>query len=143
MNLKLYIDELGAHINYISILTIHYKMRTLLFASFTLTILLLSIFVNHVCAETCRALILRGGGTKGGYEVGVLKAFLEKLPAEEINYDVVSGVSVGAINGGTFSLFESGQEKEAVDYLEKIWLDMTPDKLFINWSWWIIEGLFR
>jgi len=43
-------------------------------------------------------LSLSGGGAKGAYEAGVIKTVTELLSAEESYYDVVSGVSVGAIN---------------------------------------------
>jgi predicted acylesterase/phospholipase RssA len=47
----------------------------------TLTITLL--FMNSVQLKgadgKCRALALRGGGTKGAYEVGVLKGLVETL----------------------------------------------------------------
>ena len=42
-----------------------------------------------------RAIVLSGGGAKGSYELGVWKA-LRKL---NINYDIVTGTSVGALNG--------------------------------------------
>lgn len=41
------------------------------------------------------ALVLSGGGSKGSYEVGVAKA-LKKL---HINYTIITGTSVGALNG--------------------------------------------
>ena len=42
-----------------------------------------------------RAIALSGGGTKGSYEVGVWKALLEK----DIDYQIVTGTSIGSING--------------------------------------------
>lgn len=42
-----------------------------------------------------RAVVLSGGGSKGSYEVGVWKA-LRKL---KIKYDIVTGTSIGALNG--------------------------------------------
>ena len=42
-----------------------------------------------------RAIVLSGGGAKGAYEIGVWKA-LRRL---SINYDIVCGISVGALNG--------------------------------------------
>lgn len=42
-----------------------------------------------------RAIVLSGGGAKGAYEVGVWKA-LRKL---KIKYDIVTGTSIGALNG--------------------------------------------
>lgn len=53
------------------------------------------------------ALVLSGGGSRGAYEVGVWKALLEM----EIPIDIITGTSVGAINGamiaqGDFTLTE-------------------------------------
>lgn len=42
-----------------------------------------------------RAICLSGGGAKGAYQIGVLKG-LKKL---NIKYDIVTGTSVGALNG--------------------------------------------
>lgn len=42
-----------------------------------------------------RAIVLSGGGARGAYEAGVWKA-LRKL---HISYDIVTGTSIGAING--------------------------------------------
>ena len=60
--------------------------------------------------DKCRALALRGGGMKGNYEVGVLQSFLDHLPAEEIQYDVVAGVSIGSVNAATIGMYEKGRE---------------------------------
>lgn len=70
----------------------------------------------------CRALALRGGGTKGAYEVGALKALTSLLDPEDYAYDVVVGVSVGAINAALLSLFEKGSEPDAVETIEDLWL---------------------
>lgn len=42
-----------------------------------------------------KAIVLSGGGSKGSYQIGVWKA-LKKL---HIKYDIVTGTSVGALNG--------------------------------------------
>ena len=42
-----------------------------------------------------RAIVLSGGGGKGAYQIGVFKA-LKKL---RVKYDIVTGTSVGALNG--------------------------------------------
>ena len=41
------------------------------------------------------ALVLGGGGAKGSYQTGVLEA----LKDLKIKYDIVTGASVGSING--------------------------------------------
>jgi len=45
-----------------------------------------------------RAIVLSGGGAKGAYQIGVWKA-LRKL---KLNYSIVTGTSVGALNGAFF-----------------------------------------
>ena len=42
-----------------------------------------------------KAIVLSGGGSKGSYQIGAWKA-LKKL---KIKYDIVTGTSVGALNG--------------------------------------------
>lgn len=69
----------------------------------------------------CRGLALRGGGTKGAYEVGALKAFTEKMDPIEYAYDVISGVSIGAVNAAYISTYNRGYEKMAVDWLNEMW----------------------
>lgn len=43
---------------------------------------------------------LEGGGAKGAYQIGVLKAILEL----NVDYDLVTGTSIGAVNGIAFVL---------------------------------------
>jgi len=92
----------------------------------------------------CRALALRGGGTKGAYEVGVLKAVINELDPIEYAYDVVVGVSIGALNAAFLSVFDKGQEKEAVDFMENVWNTTSPSDLY---TWWpyvnIAAGIWR
>ena len=55
-----------------------------------------------------QALVLAGGGAKGSYQVGVWQAL------QEIGWtpDIITGASVGALNG---CLFTMGKSKEAED----------------------------
>ena len=56
----------------------------------------------------CRILSLRGGGVHGAWEVGVLKAMAEKMKKEDMRYDYIAGVSIGAINAAILASFEKG-----------------------------------
>lgn len=60
-------------------------------------------------------LVLSGGGAKGAYQVGVLKALLE-LGA---NIDMVAGASMGALNGAVLACAPS--LPEGVKRLETLW----------------------
>jgi len=51
-----------------------------------------------------------------------------------MHYDVLSGISVGAINSAAFALFPQGEEKEATEFLENIWLNMKTEDVYKNWQ---------
>lgn len=58
--------------------------------------------------DKCRVLALRGGGTKGAYEIGALKVMSEMLDPIDIAYDVVEGVSIGGFNAGYLATYPRG-----------------------------------
>ncbi len=66
------------------------------------------------------ALVLSGGGGKGGYEVGVWKALNEYGIAQKVT--VISGTSVGGLNAGLFAV-------APMDRIEDIWLNEVPLEL--------------
>ncbi|KAL9647112.1 hypothetical protein ABK040_004830 [Willaertia magna] len=89
-----------------------------------------------------RGLVLGSGGDHGAYEVGVLKYLAEKRP-NEMNYQVVAGNSVGAINAAFICQHNIGEEKAAVDELVDKWLNLTAEDVYKNWPYWFFEGLFK
>lgn len=68
-----------------------------------------------------KALVLSGGGVHGAYQIGVLKYLMGDLGTD---YDIFAGVSVGAINAAALAQYKSGQEKDAIDTIEKLWLSI-------------------
>lgn len=60
-------------------------------------------------------LVLSGGGAKGAYQVGVLKALLEV----GANIDMVAGASIGTLNGAVLACAPS--LSEGVQRLETLW----------------------
>lgn len=77
-----------------------------------------------------KALVLSGGGSKGAYQVGALKYILGTLG---INYDIYCGVSVGAINVAHLAMYKSGQERESVETLSKLWGELDNSKIYKRW----------
>jgi NTE family protein len=74
-----------------------------------------------------RALVLSGGGARAAYQVGVVKAIAEMLPA--LRFDIITGVSAGAIN--TVSLAaNAGSLADAAADLEAQWDRLTPDQVY-------------
>ncbi len=65
-----------------------------------------------------RAIVLSGGGAKGSYEIGFFKA-IRKL---NIDYDIVTGSSVGALNGALLT------QKDYFKAL-KLWYNLTFEKV--------------
>ena len=82
---------------------------------------------------------MRGGGTRGAYEAGALKAMAELLEPIDIAYDVFAGVSIGALNGALLSSFDRGDEAEAIKTLVKLWQSYGITDL---WDTWPIFGYF-
>lgn len=65
-----------------------------------------------------RAIALSGGGTKGAYEMGVWKALREM----EIEYQIVTGTSIGSINGALMVM-------HAYDRCMEMWENLTMDDM--------------
>lgn len=64
-------------------------------------------------------LVLEGGGAKGSYQYGALRALIEA----GINFDCITGTSIGALNGAIF--IQGGINK-----LDEFWEDVRVSKLF-------------
>lgn len=64
-----------------------------------------------------RALVLSGGGSKGAFQVGVLKALLETGH----QWDSVHGISVGALNAAYLAMFKPEDQPGSLPGLLDIW----------------------
>ncbi len=89
------------------------------------------------------ALILSGGGARGAYQVGVLKALAELLPDDTRNpFPIICGTSAGAINAVTLAAHE-GNFKNSVAALETIWSNLNPGDIYRYGVWETLKGLSR
>lgn len=68
-------------------------------------------------------LVLGGGGARGSYQIGVWKALLEK----NIQFEVITGTSVGGLNG---ALITQGDYNQALALWEEIETDKVLDITF-------------
>lgn len=67
------------------------------------------------------ALVLPGGGARGAFQVGVLKAIAELLPRSSPNpFSVISGTSAGAVNSIVLAS-RARSLRSAVAELERVW----------------------
>ena len=76
------------------------------------------------------ALVLPGGGARGAFQVGVLKALAELLPVGCANpFPIISGTSAGAINSIVLAS-KARRYRVAVVELERVWANFTCDQVF-------------
>lgn len=69
--------------------------------------------------EERTALVLPGGGAKGAFQVGVLQVLRE----QGFTYDVISGISVGSLNG---AMLATGQFERMIE----VWKHLSPSQVY-------------
>ena len=90
-------------------------MKALILGSLSLLVSLASAKAEAKTAKSCKALALSGGGAKGAFEAGALYGLImNDEDKSKYAYDVVTGVSAGAINTGAISIFKPGDEVNMV-----------------------------
>lgn len=77
-----------------------------------------------------RALVLSGGGSKGAFQVGVL----ERLVERGADWDMLCGVSIGAVNAAKIAEVPRGGEARAVRALRSLWERMETRDIRRDWS---------
>jgi predicted patatin/cPLA2 family phospholipase len=107
-----------------------------------LILLLALITFNTVQAKKCRAIAFSGGGDKGAYEAAVFVGLVNSLPAEEVSYDVITGVSAGSLNTLALAVFEPSDVQNAADFAFGLWNSIPNYNAYGNWPGGILQGLF-
>jgi NTE family protein len=75
-------------------------------------------------------LIMSGGGARAAYQVGVLKAIAEMLPADAPSpFPVICGTSAGAINAAALASY-AHRYREAVKRLNFVWKNFEVGQVF-------------
>lgn len=77
-----------------------------------------------------KALVFSGGSEKGAYLAGTSKYLIGDL---HISYDILCGVSVGAINASFLAQYTNEQSQEGVNKLCDLWLGLTNAALYHRW----------
>jgi NTE family protein len=73
------------------------------------------------------ALMLGGGGARGAYQAGVLRAIANRFPG--LRLPILTGISAGAVNT-TFLAAQALPLPEATEQLVRLWLSLTPDQVY-------------
>ncbi len=81
------------------------------------------------------ALVLPGGGARGAFQVGVLKAIAELLPGISHNpFQILSGTSAGAINA-TVLASKARRLRFATQELERVWGNFRTHNVYKSDAW--------
>lgn len=90
--------------------------------------------------ELKTGLVLPGGGARGAFQVGVLKALAELLPSRAMNpFPVISGTSAGAINSVVLAS-KARHYRLAVAELENVWGNFYSGQVFRTDSWTMLRS---
>lgn len=86
------------------------------------------------------ALVLPGGGARGAFQVGVLKALAELVPKGTPNpFEVLSGTSAGAINSVVLAS-KARRFRVAVAELDRVWSNFRCEHVFRTDNWTMFKS---
>ena len=83
------------------------------------------------------ALVMTGGGARGAYQVGMLRALARHAP--DLRVPIITGGSAGAVNAVHLAAHH-GTFAQAVEELTGLWQELTPERVFrsdiphLTWS---------
>lgn len=89
-----------------------------------------------------KALYLTGGGARGAYQAGVLKAIARITNSKVLPFSVVCGVSVGSINAAIISEY-AHDFMMGVEKLEELWAEITCEHVFKASNFALSKSVFR
>lgn len=87
-----------------------------------------------------KALYLSGGGARGAYQAGVLKAIQHLLQSKRLPFDVISGVSVGAINAAILTEY-ADDFFQGIYKLESLWSEIRCAQIFDSSNYGLAKSL--
>lgn len=105
------------------------------------TILLLSVLGVYSQSTQCRVLAIGGGTEMGAYEAGAIIGLINNLPSGNAQWDVVTGIGLGALNAIVVGQYPKGQEAAAASQLFNFWSNFTYGQVYNDWIGGLITGL--
>ncbi len=85
------------------------------------------------------AIVLTGGGARAAYQVGVLRGISRHFP--ETRFDIITGVSAGAINA-LFLASRSTELRKTVDELSELWRNLQLREVMRVDAWSLLRHVF-
>jgi predicted acylesterase/phospholipase RssA len=99
---------------------------------------LLVSYTSGAHPSQCRVLALSGGGMSGAWQAGVIKGLARTQP-----WDVVSGVSAGALNAFAVGLTGGSRILDLGDIITDMWLNHSMSDVCVKWPGGLIDGLLH
>lgn len=90
--------------------------------------------------DSCKALVLSGGGNNGSWEIGVLYGMIMNGDPTDFEFDVITGISAGAINTGGLVGWPKGKEVEMVEFMSEKWHSLKTDDVWQDWPLGKVSG---
>ena len=94
----------------------------------------------------CHCLALSDSHNIGPYQAGVIIGLTTDLASTgQVDYDVISGISLGALNAFIVSSTQYGEKPAVIrKKLEDFWYGLADrnDDLIRSWSWGMVYGFF-
>lgn len=91
---------------------------------------------------TKKALYLAGGGARGAYQAGVLKALSIILDVKKIPFDMISGVSVGCLNAAILAEYAT-DFSGGVNKLLDLWRNIHCQQIFNASNYSLSKSMLR
>lgn len=88
------------------------------------------------------ALYLAGGGARGAYQAGTLKAIAHILKVKSLPFSMISGVSVGSINASILAQ-HADDFNTGVETLEALWRDLQCKDIFNTSNYELSKSVLR
>ncbi len=86
--------------------------------------------------------VLPGGGARGAYQVGVLRAVAEMCPPGTGPFAVITGTSAGSVNAAVLAS-HAGDLGHAVARLEHFWSDLHCADIYRTDPWTVLSSALR
>jgi NTE family protein len=97
---------------------------------------------ERLAGQAVTALILPGGGARGAYQVGVLKAIGEILAGQGNPFPVICGTSAGAINAAVLAS-HAHEFGTGIARLEHFWSSMHCSRIYRTDPWSVLTSGLR
>ena len=97
---------------------------------------------DRPAGQAVTALILPGGGARGAYQVGVLKAIAEILAGQGNPFPVICGTSAGAINAAVLAS-HAHEFGTGIERLEHFWSSMHCSRIYRTDPWSVLTSGLR